>query len=82
MSPLLPADVGSWSTEEVERYFESTGECSPIASVLRDQEIDGEALLLLSHDSLVKCLGMKLGPALKVGRCGNVTTPITCLFLL
>lgn len=48
------------------KYFESTGECSHIATVFNEQEVDGEALLLLSHDSLVKCLGMKLGPALKV----------------
>ena len=34
--------------------------------LLEDQEIDGQALLLLSQDTMVKCLGIKLGPALKV----------------
>lgn len=59
------SDVSKWSIADVVKYFDST-DCSHIATVFREQEVDGEALLLLSHDSLVKCLGIKLGPALKV----------------
>jgi hypothetical protein len=32
----------------------------------RDNEIDGKALLLLTSDMLMKYLGLKLGPALKI----------------
>ena len=62
----LPSDVSKWSILEVMQYFEGTPDCTHIAPVLQEQEVDDEALFLLSHDSLVKCLGMKLGPALKV----------------
>ena len=62
----LPVDVKSWTIAEVVRFFESTSDCKDYAPLFREQEVDGTALLLLTHESLVKCLGMKLGRALKI----------------
>jgi hypothetical protein len=62
----LPVDVRSWTIPQVVKFFESTSDCKHYASVFREQEVDGTALLLLTHESLVKCLGIKLGRALKI----------------
>ena len=62
----LSNDVSQWSVSDVVQYFESTQDCQHIAPLLHEQEVDGMALLLLSHHSLTNCLGIKLGPALKV----------------
>ena len=62
----LPVDVSKWTTHDVLNFFQAKPECQNLAPLLEEQEIDGQALLLLTHDSLVKCLGIKLGPALKV----------------
>jgi len=62
----LPADPHSWTVEQVVHYFYSTSDCRDFAELFREQEVDGTALLLLSHESLVKCLGIKLGRALKI----------------
>lgn len=51
---------------QVVHYFHSTSDCRDFAELFREQEVDGTALLLLSHESLVKCLGIKLGRALKI----------------
>ena len=59
-------DVRSWTIAQVVRFFESTSDCKDYASIFREQEVDGTALLLLTHESLVKCLGIKLGRALKI----------------
>lgn len=37
-----------------------------MAEVFRLQEIDGQALLLLTEDHLVGAMNLKLGPALKL----------------
>ena len=47
-------------------YLENGGEAGDIAGRLLDEEIDGEAFLLLTQTDLVKALGIKLGPALKI----------------
>lgn len=39
---------------------------SPTSSSRLPQEIDGNALLLLKSDMIMKYLGLKLGPALKL----------------
>lgn len=53
------------------RRIEVAGlKCEPgtnfIPFVLRCQEIDGKALLLLRSDMMMKYMGLKLGPALKL----------------
>ena len=62
----LPKDIRSWSIPQVVQYFSSTPDCHDYADLFREQEVDGTALLLLSHESLVKCLNIKLGRALKI----------------
>lgn len=37
-----------------------------MAEEFRSQEIDGQALLLLTEDHLVSAMNLKLGPALKL----------------
>lgn len=37
-----------------------------VAEEFRSQEIDGQALLLLTEDHLVSSMNLKLGPALKL----------------
>lgn len=51
--------------------------CTKLMACLFDwlQEIDGKALLLLNSDMMMKYMGLKLGPALKI--C-NLVTKIKC----
>jgi len=39
---------------------------APHVDMFRNHEIDGQALLLLTSEMMMKHLGMKLGPALKI----------------
>jgi len=64
-SPDLPANPVTWSVEQVVRYVRST-DCINYANIFLDQEIDGQALMLLSRDSLMQFTRMKLGPTLKM----------------
>ncbi|XP_022780251.1 uncharacterized protein LOC111321587 isoform X1 [Stylophora pistillata] len=64
-SPDLPANPSTWSVEQVVRYVRST-DCLHYANIFLDQEIDGQALMLLSRDSLMQFTRMKLGPTLKM----------------
>ena len=41
-------------------------ELGDIPSRFLEEEIDGEAFLMLTQTDLVKMLGLKLGPALKI----------------
>ena len=52
--------------QEVVEYFHSTPDCKDFADLFAEQEVDGTALLLLTHEALVKCLGIKLGRAVKI----------------
>lgn len=40
--------------------------CEDHAEEFKSQEIDGQALMLVNESVLVKSMGMKLGPALKI----------------
>jgi hypothetical protein len=56
----------TWSVEEVESFFSSSGFRTE-GSVFREQEIDGKSLLLLKREDVLKGLpGIKVGPALKI----------------
>ncbi|XP_065176518.1 uncharacterized protein LOC135806284 isoform X2 [Sycon ciliatum] len=59
----------TWTVDDVKSYFENS-ECSSHVSTLVDQEIDGNAMLLLTPDTLVRFMGLRLGPSLKI--CGRV----------
>lgn len=62
----LPSDIRQWSVAQVVEYFKSTPDCKGYVDVFESQEVDGIALLLLTHEALVKSLGLKLGRAVKI----------------
>ncbi|KAM4606050.1 polyhomeotic-like protein 3 isoform 1-T2 [Polymixia lowei] len=55
-----------WSVEEVTAFIHTLPGCSEVAEAFRIQEIDGQALLLLTEDHLMTSMNIKLGPALKI----------------
>ncbi|KAJ8305722.1 hypothetical protein KUTeg_016267 [Tegillarca granosa] len=58
-------DASSWSIEDVGSFFESIG-FSDQADAFREQEIDGQSLLLMKRSDVLTGLSIKLGPALKL----------------
>ncbi|XP_064489316.1 polycomb protein SCMH1-like [Ornithodoros turicata] len=65
--PNLSSHPSEWGTEEVIRYIASVDAALAAHSELfRRHEIDGRALLLLNSDMMMKYMGLKLGPALKI----------------
>ncbi|XP_023807719.1 sex comb on midleg-like protein 4 isoform X2 [Oryzias latipes] len=61
-------DPSTWSVDDVVWFIRDTDPqaLGPHADVFRKHEIDGNALLLLKSDMMMKYLGLKLGPALKL----------------
>ncbi|KAK5887006.1 hypothetical protein CesoFtcFv8_017983 [Champsocephalus esox] len=61
-------DPSSWSVDDVVWFIKDADPqaLGPHADVFRKHEIDGNALLLLKSDMIMKYLGLKLGPALKL----------------
>ncbi|KAF7643791.1 hypothetical protein LDENG_00233390 [Lucifuga dentata] len=58
----------NWSVEEVVWFIKDADPqaLGPHADAFRKHEIDGDALLLLKSEMMMKYLGLKLGPALKL----------------
>ncbi|KAG7265283.1 hypothetical protein CRUP_005261 [Coryphaenoides rupestris] len=56
----------AWSVEDVTAFIHTLPGCSEVAEGFRMQEIDGQALLLLTEDHLMTSMNIKLGPALKI----------------
>ncbi|XP_012696666.1 scm-like with four MBT domains protein 1 [Clupea harengus] len=54
-----------WSVTDVARFIRTT-DCAPLARIFLDQEIDGQALLLLNLPTVQECMDLKLGPAIKL----------------
>ncbi|KPP78694.1 scm-like with four MBT domains protein 1-like, partial [Scleropages formosus] len=54
-----------WSVADVVHFIRTT-DCAPLARIFLDQEIDGQALLLLTLPTVQECMGLKLGPAVKL----------------
>ncbi|KAF3698772.1 Polyhomeotic-like protein 3 [Channa argus] len=68
-------DVGHpshWTVEQVFSYINSLPGGQDVAREFRSQEIDGQALLLLTEDHLVSTMNLKLGPALKL--CAHINS--------
>ncbi|XP_037550123.1 polyhomeotic-like protein 3 [Nematolebias whitei] len=61
-----------WSVEEVTAFIHMLPGCGDVAEAFRLQEIDGQALLLLTEDHLMTSMNIKLGPALKI--CAHINT--------
>uniref|UniRef100_A0AAQ5YY30 SAM domain-containing protein n=1 Tax=Amphiprion ocellaris TaxID=80972 RepID=A0AAQ5YY30_AMPOC len=60
-------DPNLWTVEEVMQYIRDIDPVlAPHADLFRKHEIDGKALLLLRSDMMMKYMGLKLGPALKL----------------
>ncbi|XP_058535645.1 polycomb protein SCMH1 isoform X2 [Ochotona princeps] len=66
-SRLSGRDPSSWTVEDVMQFVrEVDPQLGPHADLFRKHEIDGKALLLLRSDMMMKYMGLKLGPALKL----------------
>uniref|UniRef100_A0A8C2IJS2 Polyhomeotic-like protein 3 n=1 Tax=Cyprinus carpio TaxID=7962 RepID=A0A8C2IJS2_CYPCA len=63
---LLESSPSQWSVEQVCSFISTLPGCHDIAAEFRSQEIDGQALLLLTEDHLMSAMNIKLGPALKI----------------
>ncbi|XP_056872480.1 sex comb on midleg-like protein 4 isoform X2 [Takifugu flavidus] len=61
-------DPSSWGVEEVVSFIKDADPqaLGPHTDAFRKHEIDGDALLLLKSEMMMKYLGLKLGPALKL----------------
>ncbi|CAH2221743.1 polycomb SCMH1 isoform X1 [Pelobates cultripes] len=60
-------DPSSWNMEDVMQFVrDADPQLGSHADLFRKHEIDGKALLLLRSDVMMKYMGLKLGPALKL----------------
>lgn len=60
-------DVLHWSVQDVTGFVGSLpGVSQADAAKMAAEEIDGEALVMLNQNDIVKILGIKLGPAIKI----------------
>ncbi|XP_067836824.1 lethal(3)malignant brain tumor-like protein 4 isoform X2 [Heptranchias perlo] len=58
--------VSKWSIDEVENFVQTLPGCEEQAKIFKEEQIDGEAFLLLTQTDIVKIMSIKLGPALKI----------------
>ncbi|XP_062323841.1 lethal(3)malignant brain tumor-like protein 3 isoform X2 [Osmerus eperlanus] len=72
-SKLLPtvegitaSKVAAWTVEQVSEFIQGLPGCKEHIRTFREEQIDGEALLLLNQVDLLRILGIKLGPAIKI----------------
>jgi hypothetical protein len=64
---ILPQDPTLWSIDNVINYMSDLdSSLRPHVEMFRSHEIDGNALLLLTSEMMMKYMDMKLGPALKI----------------
>ncbi|XP_041462600.1 polycomb protein Scm-like [Lytechinus variegatus] len=67
IAPSAGSDPNDWTIEEVIACVVSMDPSMGVhAGLFRQHEIDGNAFLLLNSDMMMKYMGMKLGPALKL----------------
>uniref|UniRef100_A0A0P4WSK0 SAM domain-containing protein n=1 Tax=Scylla olivacea TaxID=85551 RepID=A0A0P4WSK0_SCYOL len=60
------SEVEAWSPEQVADLVGRIQGCDAVAAVFTEQQIDGEALLMMTQNDLVSLLNIKLGPAVKI----------------
>ncbi|XP_048860554.1 lethal(3)malignant brain tumor-like protein 3 isoform X1 [Brienomyrus brachyistius] len=72
-SKLLPtvagitaSKVAEWTVEQVTQFIQGLPGCKEHVRTFKEEQIDGEAFLLLTQVDLVKIMCIKLGPALKI----------------
>ncbi|OWF52006.1 Histone acetyltransferase KAT6B [Mizuhopecten yessoensis] len=61
----LYPDASKWKVEDVVHFFVNVG-FKEQAEALKEQEIDGQSLLLMKRSDVLTGLSIKLGPALKM----------------
>lgn len=64
--PELAQIAAQWDVDEVCKFVNSVTGCNEYCDVFREQDIDGQALILLTEEHLSSKMGIKLGPALKI----------------
>ncbi|KAI1888069.1 hypothetical protein AGOR_G00181250 [Albula goreensis] len=62
---VLDSNPLQWTVSDVVRFIKST-DCAPLAKIFQEQDIDGQALLLLTLPTVQECMDLKLGPAIKL----------------
>ncbi|XP_064417309.1 scm-like with four MBT domains protein 2 [Latimeria chalumnae] len=62
---ILESNPLEWTVTDVVRFIKST-DCAPLAKIFQEQDIDGQALLLLTLPTVQECMELKLGPAIKL----------------
>ncbi|XP_061614437.1 polyhomeotic-like protein 3 isoform X2 [Phyllopteryx taeniolatus] len=60
------AEPSQWTVDDVTAFIHALPGCGEVSSAFRLQEIDGQALLLLTEEHLMSGMNIKLGPALKI----------------
>ncbi|XP_013413836.1 lethal(3)malignant brain tumor-like protein 4 isoform X2 [Lingula anatina] len=63
---ILGGQVAKWSIDDVANFIRTLPGCMEQANVFKEEQIDGEAFLLLNQADIVKIMNIKLGPALKI----------------
>jgi hypothetical protein len=66
LGPIQPHQLLTWSHRRVCELVSNLPGCEEFAGKFESERIDGEAFLLLTQNDLVKILGIKLGPAIKI----------------
>ncbi|XP_059200122.1 polyhomeotic-like protein 3 [Centropristis striata] len=66
------APPSQWNVQQVFSFINSLPGGQDVAEEFRSQEIDGQALLLLTEEHLVSTMNLKLGPALKL--CAHINS--------
>ncbi|XP_072895429.1 lethal(3)malignant brain tumor-like protein 4 isoform X1 [Hemitrygon akajei] len=58
--------VSKWTIDEVADFVQTLPGCELQAKIFKEEQIDGEAFLLLTQMDIIKIMSIKLGPALKI----------------
>ncbi|XP_058046826.1 scm-like with four MBT domains protein 2 isoform X7 [Ahaetulla prasina] len=62
---ILKSNPLEWTVTDVVQFLQLT-DCAPLAKIFQEQDIDGQALLLLTLPTVQECMELKLGPAIKL----------------
>ncbi|XP_072257937.1 scm-like with four MBT domains protein 2 isoform X3 [Pyxicephalus adspersus] len=62
---ILESNPLEWTVTDVVKFIKST-DCAALAKIFQEQDIDGQALLLLTLPTVQECMELKLGPAIKL----------------
>ncbi|CAJ0943559.1 unnamed protein product [Ranitomeya imitator] len=62
---VLESNPLEWTVMDVVKFIKST-DCAPLSKIFQEQDIDGQAFLLLTLPTVQDCMELKLGPAIKL----------------